>query len=175
MAAPGEYRAWDLSLGLLFEVDIAGTPLKDAVDASEELRLSDAEARDAAVQMAIRAAGNRNRVETLLKAGVKHYELSRIPGVERSILRLAATELILGADPPKVIIDCAARLARKFGGADSDRFVVGVLKGLPAGGGLPSGEGQPPDGGGEPNRPPAEDHPPDDDPGLEHPPNGQSH
>jgi transcription antitermination protein NusB len=143
MAAPREYRAWELALGLLFEVDIAGTPLKDAVDASEELRISESDVRDAAVQMAIRVAGNRNRVETLLKSGVKHYELSRVPGVERSILRLAATELILGTDSPKVIIDCAARLARKFGGADSDRFVVGVLKGLPAGGGPTPGEGQP--------------------------------
>ena len=48
--------------------------------------------------------------------------------VDRNVLRLAAQELLYGADtPPKVAINEAVELAKLFGSESSGRFVNGVL------------------------------------------------
>jgi N utilization substance protein B len=48
--------------------------------------------------------------------------------VDRSILRLAAYEILFRDDiPPKVAIDEAIELAKRFGTADSHRFINGIL------------------------------------------------
>lgn len=57
-----------------------------------------------------------------------NWELSRMAAVDRAILRIGAYELIHGPDvPPKVAIDEAVRLAKKYSTEDSSAFVNGVL------------------------------------------------
>ena len=51
----------------------------------------------------------------------------RQPGVDRSILRLAAWEMTAGQTPPKVVIDSAIELAKSFSTEQSPAFVNGVL------------------------------------------------
>jgi N utilization substance protein B len=54
--------------------------------------------------------------------------LEELDPVERALLRLATYELAERVDIPyKVVINEAVNLARKFGAADSHRFVNGVL------------------------------------------------
>jgi N utilization substance protein B len=48
--------------------------------------------------------------------------------VDRNILRLGAYELLHETEtPPKVVINEAVDLAKRFGAADSGKFVNGVL------------------------------------------------
>jgi len=48
--------------------------------------------------------------------------------VDRNILRLAVYELLWGAEvPPKVAINEAIEIAKKFGTKESSRFINGVL------------------------------------------------
>jgi N utilization substance protein B len=48
--------------------------------------------------------------------------------VDRNILRLAAYELLWHEDvPPKVAINEAIEIAKKFGTGESSRFINGVL------------------------------------------------
>lgn len=51
----------------------------------------------------------------------------RQPGVDRAILRYAVWELTSTDTPPKVVIDEAIELARRFSTANSPAFVNGVL------------------------------------------------
>ncbi|PIE42342.1 MAG: transcription antitermination factor NusB [Gammaproteobacteria bacterium] len=53
--------------------------------------------------------------------------LSQLGVVEHAILLVAAYELNRSATPPKVVINEAIILAKKFGGDDSHKFVNGVL------------------------------------------------
>jgi N utilization substance protein B len=48
-------------------------------------------------------------------------------GVDRSILRLAIYEIRSGTAPPKVAIDEALELAKKFSSAEAPAFLNGVL------------------------------------------------
>lgn len=61
----------------------------------------------------------------------KEWEIHRLPVIEHCVLRMAAYELYRLPDtPPKVTINEAVILAKRYGGADSGKFVNGVLGSL---------------------------------------------
>ncbi|MBO6211200.1 MAG: N utilization substance protein B, partial [Schwartzia sp.] len=58
----------------------------------------------------------------------KEWKVSRMAGIDRSVLRLAVYELQSGSDvTPGIVINEAVELAKKFGTDNSGRFVNGVL------------------------------------------------
>ena len=72
---------------------------------------------------------HRAAIDKHLVATSENWALTRMPIVDRSILRLAAYEMMYVADvPTSVTINEAVELAKDFGGEDeSPRFVNGVL------------------------------------------------
>jgi len=64
--------------------------------------------------------------ERVASASVK-WDLARISPVERNIMRVAIVELQNGEVPVPVILDEAIEIGREYGGADSPRFINGVL------------------------------------------------
>ncbi|MBF7688188.1 transcription antitermination factor NusB [Acinetobacter rathckeae] len=63
-----------------------------------------------------------------LLLSVLDRELSALDGVELAILRLGAYELRDHAEIPyRVVLDEAIELAKHFGGADSHKYINGVL------------------------------------------------
>lgn len=66
-------------------------------------------------------------VDTLLAEVAEHWDLDRVAAVERNLLRVATTELMLAETPDAVVLDEAVRLAKQFGGKDSGGFVNGLL------------------------------------------------
>ena len=70
-------------------------------------------------------------VDRALKTSLENWRLERLSVMDRSILRLASTEILyLEEIPPKVSIQEAIHLAEAYGGKDSPRFVNGVLDAL---------------------------------------------
>jgi transcription antitermination protein NusB len=57
----------------------------------------------------------------------EHWRLERIGLAERLVLRIAIYELRQGVTPPRVAIDQALWLARRFAGEASIPFINGVL------------------------------------------------
>jgi N utilization substance protein B len=58
----------------------------------------------------------------------ENWVVSRMPLVDRNILRIATYEILFGAQvPPSVAINEAVELAKVYGGDDSSKFVNGVL------------------------------------------------
>jgi len=58
----------------------------------------------------------------------ENFDFNRIAAVDRNILRLAIYEMLCRDDiPPVVSINEAIELAKTFGGAESGRFVNGIL------------------------------------------------
>ena len=73
-------------------------------------------------------ARNRGRVEEVIASCMDNWRLERLSVMDRGILRLGATEILCLTDlPGKVAIQEAVRLAERYGGTDSPRFVNGVL------------------------------------------------
>lgn len=68
------------------------------------------------------------QIDTTLGRAAVNWSLDRMPGVDRNILRVAAYELLYREDvPPKVAINEALEIAKRFAGAESVRFINGVL------------------------------------------------
>jgi N utilization substance protein B len=66
-------------------------------------------------------------IDRLLADVTTNWRLERLGAIERSVLRLAASELTRGETPPKVVIQEAVRLAERYGSAQSARFVNGIV------------------------------------------------
>ena len=56
-----------------------------------------------------------------------NWRFERLGAIERSVLRLAAAELVRDETPVKVVLQESVRLAERYGTARSARFVNGVL------------------------------------------------
>src|SRR5262249_48899253 len=60
----------------------------------------------------------------------RHYEnwhFERLAAIDRAILRLAIHEMSSADTPPKVVLNEAVELAKKFSSEESGAFVNGVL------------------------------------------------
>jgi transcription antitermination protein NusB len=67
-------------------------------------------------------------IDPKIAAAAENWRLSRMPTVDRNILRLGAFELLHMHDTPAAVaFDEAIELARRYGTADSSAFVNGVL------------------------------------------------
>ena len=66
-------------------------------------------------------------IDELLRDVTTNWRLERVGVIERSVLRLAAAELLRGEEPPRVVLQEAVILAERFGSAQSARFVNGVI------------------------------------------------
>jgi transcription antitermination protein NusB len=71
---------------------------------------------------------HQGKTDQLITQYAEHWDLDRMAVVDRNILRLAVHELLWQPDvPPKVAINEAIDIAKKFGTRESGRFINGVL------------------------------------------------
>ncbi|NLP17787.1 MAG: transcription antitermination factor NusB [Firmicutes bacterium] len=74
---------------------------------------------------------NRAHIDGLIEQFAIDWALERFSRVDRAILRLAVYEMIFREDiPVSVSINEAVELCKKYSGADSGRFVNGILGGI---------------------------------------------
>ena len=67
-------------------------------------------------------------LDSIIGAAAKGWSIDRMPRVDLSVLRVAVYELVFDKKAPKkVIINEAVRIATKYGGEDSYRFINGIL------------------------------------------------
>lgn len=70
---------------------------------------------------------HRDAIEAVLVTNVSGWSFNQMAQTDLNVLRLAVTEMYHSDNPPEVAIEMAVRLAKKFGGDESGRFVNGVL------------------------------------------------
>ena len=72
---------------------------------------------------------HREEIDDQLRTASENWTLSRMPAVDRALLRMAACEMLYVDEVPlSVSINEAVELAKRFGGGDdSHRFVNGIL------------------------------------------------
>ena len=88
------------------------------------------EEREVAAPLLARAAEVMGEIDRDLAAVTTNWRLERLSAIDRSVLRLAATEFRIGQTPPVTVIKEAIHLAERFGTDESARFVNGVLDAL---------------------------------------------
>ena len=73
------------------------------------------------------AAKDADELDALIVQHAKNWRLERMAIIDRAVLRLAIFELRAGETPPKVILNEAVELAKKFSSEDAGSFVNGIL------------------------------------------------
>jgi N utilization substance protein B len=73
------------------------------------------------------AAKEAPALDDLIRKHAENWRFERLAAIDRAILRLAMHELRAGETPPKVVLNEAVELAKKFSGDESGPFVNGVL------------------------------------------------
>ncbi|MBZ9749451.1 transcription antitermination factor NusB [Deinococcus sp. HMF7604] len=139
-AAPTGTRraAREFAFRVLFEADRGDLPMQSVFTRAEgAMRAGDdtfAPLNDEALTFAqtlvqgISAA--RPDIDATLRRTIRGWSFDQMAQTDLNILRLATFEMMYTGEPHPPVIESAVRIARKFGGDDSGRFVNGVLAGL---------------------------------------------
>jgi N utilization substance protein B len=110
---------------LLYEADSKRVP------ASEVLAAQISPADDLATLLVEGVERNLPRLDEVITAHAKGWTLSRMPTIDRTVLRIAGFELLGRPEVPvAVVLNEAVELAKRFSTDDSGRFVNGVLSAL---------------------------------------------
>lgn len=68
------------------------------------------------------------KIDPLISLYATNWQIKRMAAIDRNILRIGAFELLYTDDiPPKVAINEAVELAKRYGDLESSKFVNGVL------------------------------------------------
>jgi N utilization substance protein B len=128
------HLARSIVMQTLFQLDFTGK--LGGKDLEEELQknISDfapgMESDDFSIELFKGVLSKRSVLDEIIEKAAPDWPIEKINVVDRNILRLGLFELAFGDHenvPPKVAINEAIELAKKFGGESSGRFVNGVL------------------------------------------------
>ncbi len=121
-------RARELAMQGLYQLDVQGPDLLERLGQFFSEAECDEFVRDLALDWTRGAWGNLAQCDELITASAIKWQLKRLSAVDKSILRLAVYQLKFCPDiPPKVVINEAIELAKKFSTEKSSAFVNGVL------------------------------------------------
>jgi transcription antitermination factor NusB len=121
-------RSREIVLQVLYQLEIRGNEVIDEVDAFCIEQGKEAEVSDFAIELAKGCIPKIKEIDQKIIDISKNWELQRMPVVDKNILRLACYELFyMDEVPPKVSINEAIDLAKKYSTEKSGFFVNGIL------------------------------------------------
>ena len=120
-------KSREFALQMLFEWDMAHQKPARIKQNFWKLARAAESTRKFADQLFEGAVTEATSSDKLVEKLSENWRLARLATVDRNILRLAIYELRFGTAPPKVVINEALELAKKFSSADSPAFLNGVL------------------------------------------------
>lgn len=126
-ARPTRRTARENAMQMLYQSELNLNLDRDAVKAyfREQMRHKELEAFALGLFDGVRE--QLASVDARLEQVSENWRLGRMAAVDRAILRLAAFELCHSDCPPKVAINEAIEISKRFSAADSPAYVNGVL------------------------------------------------
>lgn len=121
-------RAREAAIQVLFHLDFSPDDPHKVFDLiGENFNLSDS-ITSFTKELVLGVCQKKRDLDMLIGKASKNWRLDRMARLDRCILRLAAFEILYMEDiPPKVSIDEAVEMGKKFGSHDSGSFINGVL------------------------------------------------
>jgi len=115
------------ALQLLYQREVTGETVEQIL-ASGTYSRENGEPDAFCRELATGVEAHVDEIDTTIGDISEHWAVSRMPLVDRNILRIATFELLHAPDvPASVAINEAVELAKVYGGDDSSKFVNGVL------------------------------------------------
>lgn len=121
----GRRRARRQAIEICYQADVLGEHPMEVLETWEE---AGRKVAPFARELVEGVAERREELDRLIEAHAEGWSLTRMPALDRTILRVACYELLHRPDvPPAVAIDEAVEAAKELSTEDSGRFVNGVL------------------------------------------------
>jgi N utilization substance protein B len=121
-------KARTVALQSLYEVDAVGHDPENVLTQQILVSGLTGEYAEFVRQLVRGVIKNREKIDGTIREFAPAWPIDQISLVDRNILRLAISEILLDNKVPvKVAINEAVELAKKFGGDHSSKFVNGVL------------------------------------------------
>jgi transcription antitermination factor NusB len=119
----------EIALKILYASEITGEPVAEVFRKfceSENMEID--EVRNYAETLVTGVAEHISDLDSSISAFAANWEIGRMATIDRNIIRVAAFEILFCEDiPPKVAINEAIEMAKKYGDKDSSKFVNGIL------------------------------------------------
>ncbi len=116
------------ALQILYQIDMTDDSVSTVLDRFWKDTECDSEVRDFSVQLVKGTFENLAEIDALIAEYSEHWDLDRMPTIDRNILRSAIYELLYRDDiPRKVVINEAVEIANTFSTPDSGKFINGIL------------------------------------------------
>jgi len=121
-------RSREFALQVLYQLEITK---QGALQAMVQLRenFSPEEGEDEfAKRIVLGVMEHRQEIDRLIKERSENWRLDRMTIIDRNILRIAIFELLYCGDiPPKVTLNEAIDLGKRYGSEESGSFINGIL------------------------------------------------
>ena len=125
-------KARELALQMLYELDIKKEAPEPFLDDFWRRPLShksvEDEVKDFATTLVKGTIEHLEEIDKLISSYAQNWQLKRMAVIDRNIIRMGSFELLFVKDiPPKVSINEAVELAKRYGDVESSKFVNGIL------------------------------------------------
>jgi len=123
--------ARESALEVLYRLDLVGDEPENTISEILLRKNPSDEAETYLRRLVDAALGHQQETDAVLRRHLTRWRLERLTVLDRAILRLAAAEILYFDDvPPKVSINEAVEIAKKYGDDEAGKFVNGVLDGV---------------------------------------------
>lgn len=126
--AKSRRKAREAALQTLYEIEVGKASPETSMANTLEAAALDPELSDYAVRLAAGVREHEKELDEKISPLIHGYDYMRLAAIDRNLLRIAGYELFFEpAVPPKVTINEAIEIAKKYSTAESGKFVNGVL------------------------------------------------
>ncbi len=120
--------AREAALEVLYRLDLVKDEPEETIEEILARRNPSDEAEAYLRRLVQTVLDRRQEIDGILRRHLHKWRLERLHVLDRAVLRIACAEMLYFDDvPPKVSINEAVDISRKFGDDGSGRFVNGVL------------------------------------------------
>ena len=120
--------ARECALKILYRMEISKDSMEDSAKDFWSIETPVKEVQDFANSIVKGTCENLSSIDEILSKYADNWEIKRMAVIDKNILRMGIYEILYKEDiPPKVAINEAIDLAKKYGDVDSGKFVNGIL------------------------------------------------
>ena len=118
----------ELALQALYQIDILGRNDEESLVLLYESFYPREERNSFSDELIMGVLANLAEIDAMIEKYSENWKLSRMPAVDRNVLRLAVFELLHKEDiPVKVTMNEAIEIGKRYGSENTGSFVNGIL------------------------------------------------
>ena len=118
----------ELALKFLYQFELNGGDLGEQIKLFLERNSSQEDVANFMKELVVSLVNKMEEIDEIIQKFSDHWILDRMTVLDRNILRMGACELLFNfSTPPKVVINEAIDIAKKYGNEDSPEFINGIL------------------------------------------------